>query len=161
MGAISPYDLAIAYTTCPDRSGFVVGELNGVVVGSAVRVPWGDNILYGSLFYVEEKLRGSRFGKKLALINLEYMANTKKVGYGDSVKETLEMYQAFGMKITSLCTVRYQGVAQEHQQNNSRNEFLVKVMQVQTSFDMSLIHQRIIIFSCSGLRLNIVTVHFT
>lgn len=128
MGVTSPYDLAIAYTTCPDRSGFVVGELNGVVVGSFVRVPWGDEILYGSLFYVEEKLRGSRFGKKLAVINKEHMAKTKKTGYADSVKETLEMNQAFGMKITSLCTVRYQGVAQKHQQDNSRNEFLVKVM---------------------------------
>ena len=128
MGATSPYDLAVAYTTCPDRSGFVVGELNGVVVGSAVRVPWGDNILYGSLFYVEEKLRGSRFGKKLGLINVEYMANTKKVACVDTVKELLEVYQAYGMKITPLCTVRYQGVAQEHQQDNTRNEFLVKVV---------------------------------
>ena len=137
ISATSPYDLAIAYTTCPDRSGFVVGELNGVVVGSAARVPWGDNILYVSLFYVEEKLRGSRFGKKLALTNVEYMANTKKVGYADSVKERLEMNQAlFRMKITPLCTVRYQGVAQKHQQDNPRNEVLVKVVWIKTNFDV-------------------------
>ena len=57
------------------------------------------------------------------------MANTKIVGFADSMKERLEMNQAlFRMKITPLCTVRYQGVAQKHQQDNSRNEFLVKVV---------------------------------
>ena len=113
MSAISPYDQAIAYTTCPDRNGFIVGELNGVVIASALRVPWGDNLIYGGSFYVEEKHRGSRFGKKLLAFNQRYLIENGTKGRTDSVQETLEMYQAFGGKISSLRTVRYQGVAQK------------------------------------------------
>ena len=123
MSATSPYDLATAYITCPNRSGFIVGELKGVVIGSAVGVPWGDSMVYASLFYVEEKHRGSHFGKKVAA----YMAMTKQTVYGDSMNETLEMYQAFGMKITSLCTVRYGGVAQIQHRDHLQNDLLVKV----------------------------------
>ena len=141
--AISPYDQATAYTTCPDRTGFMVGELNGVVISSFLRVPWGDNLLFGSLLYVEEKHRGSRFGKKLAAFNQKYMIENNKKASIDSVKETPEMYQALGMKITSLCTVRYHGVAQKHQQENLHDGFIVKVLNIKT-FNMSLKHQKIL-----------------
>ena len=128
MSAISPYDQAIAYTTCPDRTGFIVGELNGVVIASALRVPWGDNLIYGSLFYVEEKHRGSRFGKKLAVFNQRYLVENGTKARLDSVQETPEMYQALGAKISSLRTVRYQGVAQKHHQENLNDGFVVKVL---------------------------------
>ena len=105
----------------------MVGELNGVVVGSCVRIPWADNFMYGSLFYVDEKHRGSGFGKKFIMFNQKYFADTKKGGSVDSGQEIAELYKAFGMKISSLNTVKYHGTAKIHRQENFQNDFIVKV----------------------------------
>ena len=106
----------------------MVGELNGVVIAGVLRVPWGDNLMYAGSFYVEEKHRGSRFGKKLLAFNQRYLIKNGTKVRLDSVQEIPEMYQAFGAKISSLRTVRYQGVAQKHHQENLNDGFVVKVL---------------------------------
>ena len=63
---ISQLDLDITLSVFPaSLKGFYIGEYQGQVVASAVRVPWGDNICYGSYYYVEKEFRTLGFATRL------------------------------------------------------------------------------------------------
>ena len=47
-----------------DSEGFYIGEYEGKVVASVIRIPWG-KVYYGSYYYVEETHRGRGFGTRL------------------------------------------------------------------------------------------------
>ena len=47
------------------NGGFYVGEYQGELVASAIRIPWTNNVCYGGFFYVVEKHRQAGFGKRL------------------------------------------------------------------------------------------------
>jgi GNAT superfamily N-acetyltransferase len=65
MGAISAYELDVALASFPAGRGFYIGEYQGVVVSSCVRIPWGNNAYYGSYYYVHKDYRGKGFGVRL------------------------------------------------------------------------------------------------
>ena len=65
MGKISLYDLDTCLTVFPRGGGFYIGELEGEVVASAIRIPWSDNVFYGSYYYVHERFRGKGYGTRL------------------------------------------------------------------------------------------------
>ena len=52
-------DLSVALSVIPeDRDGFYVGEIDGEIVASLIRIPMTDDgIYYGSYFYVHDKCR--------------------------------------------------------------------------------------------------------
>ena len=61
MGGISKHDLDVALAVFPqNEAGFYVGEYEGKVVASAIRIPWGKDkdVFYGSYYYVEAEYRG-------------------------------------------------------------------------------------------------------
>ena len=62
---ISRYDLDICLRIYPSGHGFYIGEYKDEVVASAIRIPWGDNLFYGSYYYVNVKSRGLGFGTRL------------------------------------------------------------------------------------------------
>ena len=58
-----------------DSKGFFIGEYEGKVVASAIRIPWG-KVFYGSYYYVEEAYRGKGFGTRLRdQVAREYVGN--------------------------------------------------------------------------------------
>ncbi len=65
MGIISKADLDVCLEVYPPGPGFYVGELDGEVVASAIRIPWGNGVYYGSYYYVAEKCRGKGYGTRL------------------------------------------------------------------------------------------------
>ena len=65
MGKISRYDLDTCLGIFPRGHGFYIGELDGEVISSAIRIPWADNVFYGSYYYVDPKYRGKGFGTRL------------------------------------------------------------------------------------------------
>jgi len=65
IGTVSRYDIDIALSVFPSNSqGFYIGEYEGEVVASAIRIPWGD-AWYGSMYFVNDKYRGKGFGTRL------------------------------------------------------------------------------------------------
>ncbi|KAI0227448.1 hypothetical protein LSAT2_022098 [Lamellibrachia satsuma] len=59
-------DLDVALRAYPlDTTGFYVGELDGEVVASAIRIPVCEGIYYGSYYYVEKKYRSKGFGRRI------------------------------------------------------------------------------------------------
>jgi GNAT superfamily N-acetyltransferase len=66
MGIISRHDLNTALQVFPASSrGFYIGEFEGRVVASAVRLPWADDVFYGSYYYVDKPYRTRGFGTRL------------------------------------------------------------------------------------------------
>ncbi|KAK2160125.1 hypothetical protein NP493_1667g00001 [Ridgeia piscesae] len=65
MGSTSRYDLATTFASFPPGRGFYIGELDGEVIASAIRIPWSERVYYGSLYYVAESHRGRGFGTRL------------------------------------------------------------------------------------------------
>ncbi len=68
MGVTSMWDLDTSLAVYPPGEGFYIGEYEGEVVSSAIRIPWSDgnpSVYYGSCYYVEEKYRGKGFGTRL------------------------------------------------------------------------------------------------
>jgi GNAT superfamily N-acetyltransferase len=66
MGTVSQFDLNVALSVFPaSMRGFYIGEFEGKVVASAVRLPWGDDICYGSYYYVDKPYRSRGFGTRL------------------------------------------------------------------------------------------------
>lgn len=65
MGHISIHDLDIALSVFPSHEGFYIGELDGVVIASAIRIAWGKNIMYGSLYFVHADYRRKGYGTRL------------------------------------------------------------------------------------------------
>jgi len=61
-------DLRVALDVRGDDAnvdGFYVGELNGEVVASNMESAVADGLSYGSLFYVDERYRGSGLGRRI------------------------------------------------------------------------------------------------
>ena len=61
-------DLQVALDVRGDDSdvdGFYVGELNGEMVASKLEIAVADGLGYGSMFYVDERYRGSGFGRRI------------------------------------------------------------------------------------------------
>lgn len=66
MGIVSKHDLDITLSVFPSSlKGFYIGEFEGRVVASAIRLPWGEDILYGSYYYVDKPYRSRGFGTRL------------------------------------------------------------------------------------------------
>lgn len=66
MGIICRHDLDTALQVFPaSMRGFYIGEFEGRVVASAVRLPWGDDVCYGSYYYVDKPYRAKGFGTRL------------------------------------------------------------------------------------------------
>ena len=110
MGKISLYDLDTCLAVFPRGDGFYIGELDGEVIVSGIRLPWSDNIFYGSYYYVHERFRGKGYGTRLRdQVAREY------VGEGilcvDAVgKVSLSNEQKFGYK-PAFKTGRFHGAA--------------------------------------------------
>ena len=62
---MSRYDLDVTFTNFPPGRGFYIGEYQGVVVASCVRLHWGDDVFYGSYYYVKKEYRGKGFGTRM------------------------------------------------------------------------------------------------
>jgi len=63
---ISKYDFDITLSVFPSSlRGFYIGEFEGQVVATAVRLPWGDNICFGAYYFVDEAYRSRGFGTRL------------------------------------------------------------------------------------------------
>jgi len=65
MGTLSPYDLDVTLRVFPRGRGFYIGEYEGKVVASCIRIPWGNGVYYGSYYYVHEDYRCKGFGTRL------------------------------------------------------------------------------------------------
>ncbi|KAK2150014.1 hypothetical protein LSH36_427g03066 [Paralvinella palmiformis] len=65
MGTVSRYDLEVALRIFPRGRGFYIGEYEGTVVASCVRIPWGDGAYFGSYYYVHDDYRGRGFGTRM------------------------------------------------------------------------------------------------
>ena len=65
LGAVSRYDLDVALRSFPPGRGFYIGEYEGVVVASCVRLPWGNRVYFGSYYYVHKDYRRRGFGTRL------------------------------------------------------------------------------------------------
>ncbi len=65
MGKVSRADLDVCLEVYPPGPGFYVGEKDGEVIASAIRIPWGDGVYYGSYYYVEERFRRGGYGTRL------------------------------------------------------------------------------------------------
>ena len=64
--AVPRYDLEVALAIFPaSTKGFYIGEYEGRVVASLVHLPWAENILYGSHYFVDESCRGRGFGTRM------------------------------------------------------------------------------------------------
>jgi len=62
----SRYDLHTALKVFPTTGrGFYIGEYEGAVVASCIRIPWGNDAYYGSYYYVREEYRGRGFGTRM------------------------------------------------------------------------------------------------
>jgi len=59
-------DLAVALSAYPpDTRGFFVGEFDGELVASVIRIPVCEGIYYGSYYYVDERFRAKGFGRRI------------------------------------------------------------------------------------------------
>ena len=65
MGHVSKYDLDVTLSVYSAGEGFYIGELDGVVIASAIRIPWSKNIMYGSLYFVHADYRRKGYGTRL------------------------------------------------------------------------------------------------
>ncbi len=65
MGIISRADLDVCMEVFPPGPGFYIGEKDGEVIASAVRLPWGAGVYYGSMYYVAKPHRGKGYGTRL------------------------------------------------------------------------------------------------
>lgn len=111
MGKISHYDLDTCLSIYPRGNGFYIGEFNGEVVSSAIRIPWADHVFYGSYYYVDPKYRGKGFGTRLR-------DEVARAYVGDSIlcvdavagKVAKTNEQKFGYS-TAFTTSRFHGIA--------------------------------------------------
>ena len=65
MGKISRADLDVCLEVYPPGPGFYVGEKDGEVIASAIRIPWGEGVYYGSYYFVAENHRKGGYGTRL------------------------------------------------------------------------------------------------
>ncbi|KAI0242982.1 hypothetical protein LSAT2_009682 [Lamellibrachia satsuma] len=65
VGSVSNHDLATALAAFPPGPGFYIGELDGEVVASAIRIPWSDRVFYGAFYYVAKTHRRRGYGTRL------------------------------------------------------------------------------------------------
>ena len=122
MGKISRYDLDVCLEVFPpEKKGFYIGEFDGQVVASAVRLPWSDmgkeegDVFYGSYYYVAKDFRGKGFGTRLRdQLAVEHWKVGKNVLVIDAVpgKVTENNEKKFGY-IFKWVTQRYSCKAKE------------------------------------------------
>lgn len=101
--------------------GFYVGEYEGELVASAIRIPWTPTVFYGSYFYVVEKHRRGGFGRRLRddvatpyvgnnilCIDAhdELLAMNKKRGYTEGFRVTRYQGQPVLSDLTSSATIK-------------------------------------------------------
>ena len=111
MGKISNYDLDTCLNVFPRGHGFYIGEYEGEVVASAIRIPWADNVFYGSYYFVDARFRSKGFGTRLR-------DQVARAYVGDSIlcvdavmgKVAQNNEQKFGYK-AAFDTGRFHGVA--------------------------------------------------
>ena len=122
MGKISVYDLDVCLQSFPpELRGFYIGEYQGEVVSSAVRLPWSGlgsdvgDVFYGSYYYVAEAYRGKGYGTRLRdQVAVDHWRRGKNVLCVDAVKGkvTANNEQKFDY-VYRWETGRYAGEAQE------------------------------------------------
>lgn len=91
------------------QGGFYVGDYQGELVASAIRIPWTDTVFYGSYFYVLEKHRRAGFGRRLRDdVATPYVGD--KVLCIDAHDDLLEMNKRKGYT-EGFRVRRFQGIA--------------------------------------------------
>lgn len=59
------HDLALCLSVFPESRGSYIGEYEGKVVASCIRLPWGGGAYYGSMYFVHEEYRRQGFGTRM------------------------------------------------------------------------------------------------
>ncbi len=84
-------DLDVAMDSLPVdiRHGFYVGEYQGRVVASVMRIPVAEGIYYGSYYYVEKEFRRMGFGRRINFeVAAEYVgSNVLAIDAHDNLEE--------------------------------------------------------------------------
>ena len=127
MGTISRYDLDVALRSFPPGRGFYIGEYEGVVVASCVRLPWGNHVYYGSYYYVHEDYRCKGFGTRLRdQVAYDHVLEANGRLCVDAVQGSVAQKNAskFGY-VAAFDTRRYSGVARHFGVTSDAN--IVKV----------------------------------
>ena len=111
LGKICRADLDISLSVFPPGHGFYIGEKDGIVVASAIRIPWGPKVFYGSYYYVHEKYRGAGYGTRLRdEVAREYVGDNilcvDAVEGAVATKNAAKFGYVYGFK-----TVRFEGTA--------------------------------------------------
>lgn len=113
MGKMSKYDLNTSLEVFPPGNGFYIGEYNGEVVASAIRIPWAENVFYGSLYYVDGKYRGKGFGTRLRdQVAREYVGDNHLCIDSVTGKVARDNENKFEYKY-AFNTCRYEGIAKD------------------------------------------------
>jgi GNAT superfamily N-acetyltransferase len=108
----SKYDLDVALSAFPASSrGFYIGEFQGEIVACAVRLPWGDDVCYGSYYYVDKPHRGRGYGTRLRdEVAREHVGNRKLCIDAVIGKVSDDNEKKFGYR-PSFKSARFRGVA--------------------------------------------------
>ena len=109
-------DLYLAQSIFSGRPGCYIGEYQGKVVASCVRLDWGNKTYYGSMYYVAEEFRGRGFGTRLRdEVAYGHVREAGGIVCVDSVmgKVVENNTNKYGYK-SSWVTTRYGGVAKDN-----------------------------------------------
>jgi GNAT superfamily N-acetyltransferase len=93
-----------------DPKGYLVGELDGEVIGTVSAVAYNDSFGFLGFYIVKPEFRGHGYGIQLAQACWEYMG-TRNMGL-DGVFERVEDYKKTGFKL-AYRNLRYQGVGEK------------------------------------------------
>ena len=109
MGDISKYDLDITLSVFPPGRGFYIGEYDGRVVSSAIRIPWSDTVFYGSYYYVHKDYRKRGFGTRVRdEVAFEYVGDNMLAV--DAVLDVVEVNKKKFRYVEAFKTRRFKGV---------------------------------------------------
>ena len=127
MGKISPYDLNVCLDVFPPGNGFYIGEKDGVVVASAIRIPWSENVFYGSLYYVDPSYRRLGYGTRLRdEVAREYVGENILCVDAVAGKVAADNQAKFGYT-EGFTTTRYEGVVKADNGAEYKDGKIVKV----------------------------------
>ena len=122
-------DVAWVKSIFSGRPGCYIGEYQGKVVASCVRLDWGNKTYYGSMYYVAEEFRGLGFGTRLRdEVAYGHVREAGGIVYVDAVmgKVVENNKNKYGYK-ENWITTRYRGEV-ETTVDTSAHGLIIKVM---------------------------------
>jgi len=105
-------DLEVAFEIRGDNDGFCVGELNGVMIASAVVIQIADDVMFGNYLYVVKQYRKRGFAGRMSAVIHDIIDRCSWMGIVgvDAVHHAQSMNQKVGYK-SAYKMIAYQGTA--------------------------------------------------